>query len=242
MQEFVDQGVNLNNVSSISIGFDDKTNPAPGGGEGHVFFDDIRLSRSEAIEYEPEIESVNPGTANLRLYYAFENNTQDTSGRGNNATIAGNPTFVPSATGYGTAIALDGEGDFITLPIGQLISTLSECTIATWVNWSGTGGSWQRIFDFGSGEDINMFLTPNAGNTMRFAITNGGSSAEEQTTMSGRLPAGWHHVAVTIDPTNTTHILYLDGKVGAQNTEYCGNKYTKFSWCYNAEPDWPVAV
>ena len=42
LQEFADQGVNLSNVSSISIGFGNKANPTAGG-QGHVFFDDLRL-------------------------------------------------------------------------------------------------------------------------------------------------------------------------------------------------------
>jgi len=49
LQSLVDQGVNLTNVGSISIGFGNKANPIAGG-EGHVFFDDIRL-------YFPEPEA-----------------------------------------------------------------------------------------------------------------------------------------------------------------------------------------
>jgi hypothetical protein len=44
LQEFADQGVDLTNVDSISIGFGDKSSP-PTGGSGLVFFDDIRLYR-----------------------------------------------------------------------------------------------------------------------------------------------------------------------------------------------------
>jgi hypothetical protein len=44
LQSFADKGVNLTNVSSISLGFGNKANPVAGG-EGHVFFDDIRLYR-----------------------------------------------------------------------------------------------------------------------------------------------------------------------------------------------------
>jgi hypothetical protein len=46
LQSLVDQGVDLTNVGSISIGFGNKANPVAGG-EGHVFFDDIRLYRLE---------------------------------------------------------------------------------------------------------------------------------------------------------------------------------------------------
>ena len=44
-ETFAAMGVHLTNVSSISLGFGNKTNPQAGGGSGHVFFDDIRLYR-----------------------------------------------------------------------------------------------------------------------------------------------------------------------------------------------------
>jgi hypothetical protein len=42
LQAFADQGVNLSNVTSITLGFGNRSNPAAGGA-GSVFFDDIRL-------------------------------------------------------------------------------------------------------------------------------------------------------------------------------------------------------
>lgn len=42
LQAFVDQGIDLANVNTISLGFGDKNNPQTGG-SGLVFFDDIRL-------------------------------------------------------------------------------------------------------------------------------------------------------------------------------------------------------
>ena len=52
LQDFADQGVNLANVNTITIGFGDKNN-LQAGGTGSVFFDDIRLYRP-APEPEPE--------------------------------------------------------------------------------------------------------------------------------------------------------------------------------------------
>ena len=216
LQDFADQGVDLANVNSISIGLGDKINPVPGG-EGHVFFDDIRLDRSEPIVVEPEPESVDPGMGNLVAYYALENNAQDGSGNGQNGTVSGNPVYVSGPTDFGTALEFDGTGDYVTLPIGSTISTLSDCSITAWVNWPG-GDTWQRIFDFGTGDTVYMFLTPNMGaDSMSFAITTGENTGEEQTVLRG-YPTGWHHVAVIIDPGNSTHTLYLDGKAAAQNT------------------------
>ncbi len=44
LQAFADQGVNLSNVNTITIGFGNRANPVAGG-SGMVFFDDIRLCR-----------------------------------------------------------------------------------------------------------------------------------------------------------------------------------------------------
>jgi hypothetical protein len=49
LQLFTDQGVNLEIVDTMSIGFGNKANPVAGG-EGYVFFDDIRL-------YLPKMEA-----------------------------------------------------------------------------------------------------------------------------------------------------------------------------------------
>jgi hypothetical protein len=42
LQVFADQGVNLTDVDTITLGFGNRTNPVAGG-SGVVFFDDIRL-------------------------------------------------------------------------------------------------------------------------------------------------------------------------------------------------------
>ncbi|MHC4536763.1 MAG: LamG domain-containing protein, partial [Planctomycetota bacterium] len=44
LTHFADQGVNLTNVNTITLGFGDKNNPVAGGA-GMVYFDDIRLYR-----------------------------------------------------------------------------------------------------------------------------------------------------------------------------------------------------
>jgi len=217
LQDFADQGVNLTNVNTMSIGFGNKANPQAGGGTGHVFFDDIRLYRSLPEEAEPEPEPVDPGTDNLVAYYAFENNTQDGSGNGYNATTSGNPQYVEGLTGYGMAMELDGTGDYVKLPIGSAIAEMSDITVATWANFSNLGGDWQRIFDFGSGEEVYMFVTPRmtAFGSMRFAIMTE-DVAEISITAPTKLPSSWHHVAASIDSASMTMKLYQDGKIVAE--------------------------
>ncbi len=218
LQDFADKSINLTGVNSITIGFGNKDNPVVGGA-GHVFFDDIRLSRLLPADTEPEPESVDPGTANLVASYSFENNAQDSSGKGLHATLSGGVQYVQGATGYGSAIALDGANDYVELPIGSAISSMTDATVGLWANFSGDGGGWQRLFDFGSSETNYMFLTPSTGTTgpMRFAIRND-DTPESQVTAPYRLPTGWHHVAVTIDSTSMELTLYLDGRAATSGT------------------------
>jgi len=217
LQEFADQGVNLANVDTLSIGLGNKANPQAGGGTGHVFFDDIRLYRSLPEEPEPGPEPVDPGTDNLVAYYAFENNTQDGSGNGYNATASGNPQYVSGPTGYGMAMEFDGSGDYVRLPIGSAIAAMNDITVSTWANFSNLGGAWQRLWDFGSSDQVYMFVTPRMGTAgeFRFAIMAAGVT-ETNITAPATLPSGWHHVTAMIDSASMTMKLYQDGKLVAE--------------------------
>jgi hypothetical protein len=46
LTRFTEQGVNLANINSITLGFGNRLNPVAGGA-GSVFFDDIRLYRPQ---------------------------------------------------------------------------------------------------------------------------------------------------------------------------------------------------
>jgi hypothetical protein len=52
LQEFADQGVNLANVNTITIGFGHRINPVAGG-KGEMWFDDIRLYRPTSQKLAP---------------------------------------------------------------------------------------------------------------------------------------------------------------------------------------------
>lgn len=121
-------------------------------------------------------------------------------------------TRSPGQEGFGNAIRLNGPepNQYVELPTG-IVNGLTDFTIATWVNRATTSGqTWARIFDFGTGTPVNMFLTVNAGGAgLRFAITTSGSGGEQQITAAPQLPTGWQHVAVTL--SGTTGTLYLNG-------------------------------
>jgi hypothetical protein len=79
----------------------------------------------------------------------------DSGGQNQSGTIAGTHSFGPGVRG--NALNLTGGG-YAALPTG-IVSDLNDFTIATWVKVA-TLDNWARIFDFGSGTGVNMFMTP----------------------------------------------------------------------------------
>lgn len=147
----------------------------------------------------------------------------DSSGNGNNGTLHNMSSPGCWVSGkISNALKFDGSNDYVSLPVGSIIGSLTNCTIALWVYWNGASSTnWQRVWDFGTGTTYNMYLTTRNqySGTPFFAITTASYSAEERTTAPSALTTGvWHHIAVTIDAGNHIHSLYIDGSLVAQNT------------------------
>jgi len=197
----------LHAVQTLTIG-------VSGSARGRIFIDDIRLYRAA-----PEIPvPVDPGAEVLVARYPFEGDLQDHSGHSRHGAPGGNPVFVDSQPGLGRAVQFNGIDDHVALPIGTAVSGLTSATVATWVRFDpASTGSWQRIFDFGTGTTAYMFLTPRQGTsgTMRFAIRTTASAGESSVDAPGTLPGDWHHVAVAIEGQAKTMQLWLDGEVVA---------------------------
>ncbi|MGB2865027.1 MAG: hypothetical protein WBC05_16995, partial [Sedimentisphaerales bacterium] len=71
LQEFADKGIDLTDIDKIAIGFGDKDNPQEDGGDGTMYFDDIRLYLPKPAEPPEEIAVENssfelPGTEKIK--------------------------------------------------------------------------------------------------------------------------------------------------------------------------------
>lgn len=137
-------------------------------------------------------------------------NMMDAAAYENESYAAGNPDLNTADITY-NGFSL-GSRRYIQLPYE--VASHDELTFCAWVKCLSLSSTWQRIFDFGNGTSQYMFLTANAGNSMRFAIKNGG---DEQTLDCDKLPvAKWRHVAVTIGQGRTA--IYIDGEEAASTT------------------------
>ena len=182
--------------------------------DGHTYYYKVKavdqsLNTSEA---SANIAASTSGEANLLARYEFEGNTNDTTYNLNHGATPSAATYVEGKSGT-YALHLDGTGTFVQLP--TTIAHRNQLTIATWVYWRG-GSDWQRIFDFGNGEDEYMFLTArNDNRQMRFAIKNGG---EEQQLNTDFLPRNeWVHIALTMDDQSVC--LYQNGELVASSAD-----------------------
>jgi hypothetical protein len=155
--------------------------------------------------------NVAPGADALGVF-GFEKNTINSVGSHHGSAV-GSPAYLAGVNGR--AISFDAVDDYVTLPSGMV--NVNDITLATWVYWNGTGGIWQRIFDFGTGTTSYMFLTPSSpSGRLRFAIITTGY-LNEQSLESTAVPSNqWAHVVVTLQG-GTTGRLYVNGSLVASN-------------------------
>jgi len=161
----------------------------------------------------PLIPITNP---NLVGWWTFDEGqglkALDWSGQGNHGTLIDGPQW--AAGQLDGALQFDGINDYVSLPIGSVVSSLTDSTFAIWVNFANIGAPTQRIFDFGTGTDVYMYLSPGSaggGGAIQFGITTSGGGSEAQLTAPFALAAGWHHLAVVINSVSRNMQLYLDG-------------------------------
>ncbi|MHC4189334.1 MAG: LamG-like jellyroll fold domain-containing protein [Planctomycetota bacterium] len=167
LKQFADQGVNLTNVDSISIGFGNKNNPQPGG-SGKMYFDDIRVYRprcmlellqpaadfnndclidyldletmaAEWLESDSVVANVIPDPAGLVAHYKLDGDATDSSGNNYHGIEKGGPTYV--AGKFGQAIHLDGFDDYVAIQnFNYASSGYPEVSVCAWVRTNDDNG------------------------------------------------------------------------------------------------------
>jgi len=202
-------GVDLQNVTRLSIGFGDETSMTPGG-SGVVFFDDISLTPFERQLITP----AEPSSANLVAHYEFEGNTNDSSGNGRHGTAMGSPTF--AAGKLGQAINLRGLNDFVEITGYKGVLGTSAVTVTAWINTTATETG--TIVGWGPNVDGQRFgFRINEG---RLRMEHAGGNVQGDSNVND---GQWQHVAVRVQQNATISypdvILYLDGIDDTRDSE-----------------------
>lgn len=168
--------------------------------------------------------SVNAITTKLPWYKCDETKTgyytADASGNSMGGVLYGGATFTTGK--INNSVRLEGVDEYIKVPNGT-IERLSDFTISTWV-YADTISTWARIFDFGSGTSVNMFLTTSEGNKkMRFSLS-GTNNVTQSVTASGTLPVKtWAFVTVTLGANRLN--IYLNGKLIGSGLSFTNRPY-----------------
>ena len=149
------------------------------------------------------------GGGNLEASYGFNGNANDSSGKGRNGTLAGNPAYVTGVDG--NAISLDGTDDHVTVNGYKGVTGTSARTVSAWIKTSTTG----VIASWGTNAQGAKF-------TFRVQDAIGTPGAIRIECHSGYLVGStnvrnnaWHHVAIVLpndgSPDITEAKLYVDG-------------------------------
>jgi glucose/arabinose dehydrogenase len=156
------------------------------------------------------------GSPTLIARYAFEGDATDSSGNGNNGTLAGNPTFVTGRIGN-QAISFNGLNQYVTIPI----PVRTNLTIAFWVNTTATstGAVWTAGLGMisadvaGVANDFGISLITNG--VVGFGVGNPNTTLPSAASINN---GQWHHVAVTRTSSSGLMTIYIDGVLNASTT------------------------
>jgi hypothetical protein len=241
-------GVNRTSVKDFVLAIGDRNpSKTQAGGKGRVVLDAIRLYPSRCVPTEAKpagdfnddctvdwtdlrtfatawlavgqwIQPKDPGKATG--HWKLDGDAVESLSRAE-GTVAG----VVAIQGIeDLAMKFSTDADYIDLgpKAGEIVSTLESFTMSIWANPDMIGGAWQRLFDLGNSDEDYVFVSLSRGAPLgtgpRYGIRVAGGTeqaADSTLTLTG---GEWNHVAATLDGSARTSTLYVNGQVGARNT------------------------
>jgi hypothetical protein len=195
-------GVNLSNVTGLSIGFE---RIGFSGGSGKVLFDDIRLYPFERQLITP----TEPNNAGLVMHLGFDEGfgtvAGDLSGNGNDGTLIGGPQWVAGM--IGGALEFDGSDDYVDCGNNAIFDITEQVTLAVWVKTNDAGNGQHNMW-LGKG-DHTYAIKHASDNSLEFFVYSSGGWHTLSYAIDSSFNGVWHHVAGTFDGNEL--LVYLDG-------------------------------
>ena len=177
--------------------------------QGHAYsykIKSIDKSLNRSAKASDVVTATTTEDKELVACYAFENNLNDQTEHLMHCAHYGKTTF---ATGKkdSYALKLNGSTSYVQLPTA--ITHREEMTISLWLKWFN-GAMWQRIFDFGNGQEQYMFLTTSAENGMMRLAAKHGDKEQQMDICKLKDNYAWQHITITIGKDKI--VAYVDGK------------------------------
>jgi len=153
------------------------------------------------------LAQTDPGTANLKHQWKFENGTADDNVGTLNGTLSGTATVA-------NGDLVTGDAGWVTFDATALaINTYTELTVSAWfTSIAGANTGFHFLYYFGNSDgNGNHFTgyTPARGNDLsRFMLNTDGEAGIDATEYDDGL---LHNVTCIIDATNTSY--YMDGNL-----------------------------
>ena len=152
----------------------------------------------------------------------------DASPNGNDGNIIG-AIYVPGKFNY--SLEFDGLDDYVEVPDSSSLNLTDEVTIEAWVNWKGTGDSWQTIVTkgihyAGSNENYALYINRD-GKYVCFVLTTENDGRVYFSSPLNSVHVGaWFHVMATYNGTEGVAKIYLNARLEATETSFSGNLTT----------------
>jgi hypothetical protein len=207
------QGINLKEVGGFTLGVLSE-------GSGSIVINDIRLYRdAPAVPVAKD-----PGTNGLVALYAMEGNANDGSGNGNDGTLVGAPTYVPSVAGMGTALKFNGTSDVVDLGKKDAFNPTGSFSVAVWANIAAWSSEWGCVMVANRGEDGKGWqVRRNANwNGQRLCFTTRGVDNDDMASAVIPPMNEWVHIVCVYDNVANTKTIYINGSVDTIGTTTAG--------------------
>ena len=247
LREF--QGIDVRQIKGVTIGLGDPVDPGQGG-SGRIVFDDVILHQARCVPEKTRqidlnqdcridyldlslltqkwlvntgdpIEPIDPGSSGLRGQWPLDRDARDALGK-HHGRILGGPVWHQLEDRHTLEFA--GSDTHVELPVGDLIGSLSDYTISTWVCTPKTVLP-QPIFNFsrdknGDGEDdafLTLEISPRTNRIWLHMQKSKSSSVTISTEQN--VSREWHHLAVTWEAASKSLRLLTDGTLVGQKND-----------------------
>lgn len=199
----------------------------PGFFNGKI--DEVKIWRRPLLNSEVNTvyQNLNEG---LVLHLPLNGTTQDTSGRGNNGTVNGSPSYTAGRRGQCLQFT-DTASPHQFLNLGQpndlKFNATDSFTVSVWVNHTGnfpdnrsTGGSADDPAilsnkDWNNGTNTGWLISAGSNGRWQWNAGDGADRSDYDSAGSLLSDGQWHHLCVVHDRTTNEARLYYDGVLSA---------------------------